>query len=65
MSCAGLQRGSAEYERLKEERSAVLWAGVEQVIPDIRRRAHISMVRARARQLCDLLSGLKHCTHGG
>lgn len=29
----------------------MLWAAVEQVIPDIRRRAHISMVRACARQL--------------
>jgi hypothetical protein len=41
----GLERGSAEYEALKEERSAVLWAAVERVIPDIRRRTQIQMVR--------------------
>ena len=32
------------YEALKKERSQALWAAVEKVIPDIRRRAEISMV---------------------
>jgi hypothetical protein len=43
--CAGLERGSTEYERLKEERSRVLWAAVERIIPDIRQRTEIEMVR--------------------
>ncbi len=30
---------SAEYEALKEERAAILWAAAERVVPDIRRRA--------------------------
>ena len=38
----GLSRD--EYEALKKERSQALWAAVERVIPDIRRRAEISMV---------------------
>lgn len=32
---------SAEYAALKEERSAVLWAGLEKIIPDIRQRAEV------------------------
>ncbi len=43
-SCAGLERGSQEYERLKEERSQVLWRAVEEVIPDIRKRTEVEMV---------------------
>eukprot|EP00891_Asterochloris_glomerata_P008859 jgi/Astpho2/8859/e_gw1.00129.7.1_t len=39
-----LQRGSPEYLQLKEERSQVLWAAVEKVIPDIRSRTEIEMV---------------------
>lgn len=42
---AGLERGSPEYEALKEERSQVLWRAVERVIPDIRQRTEIQMVR--------------------
>ncbi|MEW5301350.1 MAG: hypothetical protein WDW36_004213 [Sanguina aurantia] len=40
----GLDRRSPEYAALKEERSQVLWAAVERIIPDIRARAHITMV---------------------
>lgn len=40
----GLTRGSKEYEKLKEERSQVLWKAVEKVIPDIRDRLEIEMV---------------------
>ncbi|KAG2491890.1 hypothetical protein HYH03_009842 [Edaphochlamys debaryana] len=40
----GLDRKSPEYARLKEERSQVLWAGVEKIIPDIRKRAEVSVV---------------------
>lgn len=43
---ADLERGSPEYERLKEERSQVLWRAVEKVIPDIRQRTQIEMVRS-------------------
>jgi hypothetical protein len=32
---------SPEYTALKEERSAVLWAGLEKIIPDIRQRAEV------------------------
>jgi phytoene dehydrogenase-like protein len=41
---AGLDRRSAEYAALKEERSQVLWRAVERVIPDIRARAEVTMV---------------------
>jgi len=40
----GLDRNSDEYKALKEERSQVLWRAVEKVIPDVRRRAEITMV---------------------
>ena len=40
---AGLERGSPEYERVKEERSQVMWRAVERVIPDIRDRCEITM----------------------
>lgn len=40
----GLDRKSPEYARLKEERSQVLWKGVEKIIPDIRSRAEVSFV---------------------
>ena len=39
-----LTRGSKEYEKLKEERSQVLWRAVEKVIPDIRDRLEVEMV---------------------
>jgi hypothetical protein len=35
---------SPEYERLKAERSAVLWAAVEKAIPDIRARTKLALV---------------------
>lgn len=54
---AGLERGSPEYERLKEERSQVLWRAVEQVIPDIRQRVEVEMVSAS-------LLGNSACVHG-
>ena len=41
----GLTRGSKEYEDLKEERGQVLWKAVEKVIPDIRDRLEVEMVR--------------------
>ncbi|KAF6250576.1 hypothetical protein COO60DRAFT_1705674 [Scenedesmus sp. NREL 46B-D3] len=40
----GLDRKSPEYAKLKEERSQVLWKGVEKIIPDIRSRAEMSFV---------------------
>ncbi|KAK9814184.1 hypothetical protein WJX72_001911 [[Myrmecia] bisecta] len=40
----GLERGSAEYLQLKEERSQVLWQAVERIIPDIRKRVKIEMI---------------------
>eukprot|EP00287_Rhodomonas_sp_CCMP768_P022928 CAMPEP_0202818124 /NCGR_PEP_ID=MMETSP1389-20130828/8102_1 /ASSEMBLY_ACC=CAM_ASM_000865 /TAXON_ID=302021 /ORGANISM="Rhodomonas sp., Strain CCMP768" /LENGTH=357 /DNA_ID=CAMNT_0049490429 /DNA_START=47 /DNA_END=1120 /DNA_ORIENTATION=- len=40
----GLDRSSEEYEKLKEERSQVLWRAVERVIPDIRQRVDVSLV---------------------
>lgn len=36
---AGLDRKSAEYKKLKEERSEYLWRVLEKIIPDIRDRA--------------------------
>ena len=41
---SGLERGSPEYEALKQERSQVLWRAVERVIPDIRQRTEVEMV---------------------
>lgn len=40
----GKQRGSEEYRCFKEERSAVLWAALERVIPDIRQRTQVKLV---------------------
>lgn len=37
-------RGSAEYARLKEERSQCLWNALERVIPDIRQRTRLQLV---------------------
>jgi len=42
---AGLERGTPEYEERKEQRSALLYRAVEKIIPDIRKRIEISMVR--------------------
>lgn len=41
---AALRRGSPEYAALKEERSAVLWAALERVIPDARSRSRLALV---------------------
>jgi len=40
----GLERGTPEYEKLKEERSAILWRAVEKAIPDVRARVEKSFV---------------------
>mmetsp|Transcript_35617 Transcript_35617/g.100819 ORF Transcript_35617/g.100819 Transcript_35617/m.100819 type:complete len:607 (+) Transcript_35617:192-2012(+) len=40
----GVKRGSPEYNKLKEERSQVLWKAVERVIPDIRNRTEVELV---------------------
>ena len=40
----GLDRRSAEYAALKEERSQVLWEALENVIPDVRRRERVRLV---------------------
>ncbi|KAG5185959.1 amine oxidase [Tribonema minus] len=39
----GLQRGSKEYEELKEQRTQVLWNALERIIPDIRARAEVTL----------------------
>lgn len=41
---AGLDRRSAEYAALKEERARPLWEAIERVIPDVRQRAVFSSV---------------------
>ncbi|GLC40753.1 hypothetical protein PLESTB_000026100 [Pleodorina starrii] len=40
----GMDRRSSQYAALKEERSQVLWAAVEKVIPDIRQRTEVFSV---------------------
>ena len=47
LHAADLKQGSPEYQTLKEERSQVLWKAVERVIPDIRQRTELEMVRLR------------------
>jgi phytoene dehydrogenase-like protein len=39
-----LDRRSPEYSQLKEQRAAVMWSGLERVIPDIRSRCEVTMV---------------------
>eukprot|EP00611_Tribonema_gayanum_P028003 TRINITY_DN7073_c0_g1_i1.p1 TRINITY_DN7073_c0_g1~~TRINITY_DN7073_c0_g1_i1.p1 ORF type:complete len:240 (+),score=22.65 TRINITY_DN7073_c0_g1_i1:341-1060(+) len=39
----GLERGSREYEELKEQRTQVLWNALERIIPDIRARAEVTL----------------------
>ena len=39
-----LDRRSPEYSQLKEQRAAVMWRGLERVIPDIRSRCEVTMV---------------------
>ena len=40
----GLKRNSPEYLALKEERSQIMWQGIERVIPDIRKRTEVELV---------------------
>eukprot|EP00879_Flechtneria_rotunda_P013399 GHRR01013989.1.p1 GENE.GHRR01013989.1~~GHRR01013989.1.p1 ORF type:complete len:344 (+),score=119.41 GHRR01013989.1:1930-2961(+) len=40
----GLERGSREYEDLKEERSQTLWRALERAIPDVRDRTELCMI---------------------
>jgi len=40
----GLDRSSDEYKALKEVRATALWRAVESVIPDVRKRAVMSMI---------------------
>ncbi len=40
----GVKPKSAQYEQMKEERSQVLWRGLEKIIPDVRERAEIALV---------------------
>ena len=62
---AGLERGSPEYEKLKDERSQVLWRAVEQAIPDIRQRTEVEMVGASLSPfwLLELPSAACTCLH--
>jgi len=39
-----MRRDSPEYQKLKEERSDVLWRAVESIIPDVRKRVVTDMV---------------------
>jgi phytoene dehydrogenase-like protein len=41
---AAVERGSAAYNALKEERAAPLWAALERAIPDVRARAELTLV---------------------
>ncbi|MBU6229900.1 MAG: NAD(P)/FAD-dependent oxidoreductase [Cyanobacteria bacterium REEB459] len=41
---AGLDRHSDRYQQLKVERSQVLWAGLERIIPDLRHRCEVTLV---------------------
>jgi len=59
----GLDRNSAEYAKLKEERSQVLWRAVEKAIPDVRKRAEITMVGTPVTQARFLRR--KRGTYGG
>lgn len=41
---ANLDRRSLEYQKLKEERSEVMWQALEKIIPDIRSRCEVTMI---------------------
>ena len=41
---ANVERGSAAYRALKEERAQRLWEAVETIIPDVRDRVEVEMV---------------------
>ena len=49
---ANLQRGTPEYQALKEKRSAYLWNVVEKIIPDIRDRVVVERVGYVGRCVC-------------
>ena len=40
----GLERGSKEYEDLKQQRAETLWKALERFIPDVRERTELCMV---------------------
>lgn len=40
----GLDRKSKEYKELKEQRAEPLWKALERVIPDIRKRAEVTLI---------------------
>lgn len=40
----GLDRHSADYEALKEERSHIMWNALERVIPDVKSRCELTLV---------------------
>jgi phytoene dehydrogenase-like protein len=40
----GLKRNTPAYQKLKEERSEVLWRAVESIIPDVRERVVMDLV---------------------
>ncbi len=40
----GIQRNSAEYQQLKQERAEIMWKGLERIIPDIRSRCEVTLV---------------------
>ncbi|MEM9484821.1 MAG: NAD(P)/FAD-dependent oxidoreductase [Cyanobacteria bacterium P01_F01_bin.116] len=41
---AGLDRRSADYAQLKQQRAEVMWQSLERVIPDVRSRCEVTMV---------------------
>ena len=41
---AGMDRRSEAYQKLKQERSEIMWQGLERVIPNIRDRAELTLV---------------------
>ena len=40
----GLERRSEAYQKLKQERSQVMWQALERIIPDIRQRCEVTLV---------------------
>ncbi|QDZ21985.1 amine oxidase [Chloropicon primus] len=40
----GVERGTEEYNAMKEERSQCVWAALERVIPDVRERTELKLV---------------------
>ena len=59
-----MRQGTPEYEKLKEERSQVLWKAVEKVIPDIRKRCENQMVSIYSNYSCicwGIFTTVKQC----